>query len=48
MKMNFKTLLAGFAVSLAAFAQQGKPNLNWWPDQLDLSPLRQHSVESNL
>ena len=47
MKMNFKTLLAGFAVSLAAFAQQGKPNLNWWPDQLDLSPLRQHSVESN-
>jgi catalase-peroxidase len=47
MKMNFKTLLAGFAVSAAAFAQQGKPNLNWWPDQLDLSPLRQHSVESN-
>ena len=47
MKMSFKTLLAGFAVSLAAFAQQGKPNLNWWPDQLDLSPLRQHSVESN-
>ena len=24
-----------------------KPNMFWWPDQLDLSPLRQHSPESN-
>lgn len=24
-----------------------KPNKFWWPEQLDLSPLRQHSVESN-
>ena len=24
-----------------------KPNQFWWPEKLDLSPLRQHSVESN-
>jgi catalase-peroxidase len=24
-----------------------RPNQFWWPDQLDLSPLRQHSAESN-
>ncbi len=49
MKMNLKTLLAGLAVAAVPLlnAQQGKPNLNWWPDQLDLSPLRQHSAESN-
>ena len=23
------------------------PNQFWWPDQLDLSPLRQHGAESN-
>ncbi|MEM8817785.1 MAG: catalase/peroxidase HPI [Pseudomonadota bacterium] len=28
---------------------QGEPKSNqfWWPDQLDLNPLRQHAVESN-
>jgi len=28
---------------------EGAPRLNqfWWPDQLDLSPLRQHAAESN-
>ncbi|MDX1405759.1 MAG: catalase/peroxidase HPI [Woeseiaceae bacterium] len=32
----------------SAFAQ-GEPKSNqfWWPDKLDLSPLRQHSVESD-
>jgi len=24
-----------------------RPNQFWWPDQLDLSPLRQHGAESN-
>jgi catalase-peroxidase len=24
-----------------------KPNQFWWPEQLDLSPLRQHAAESN-
>ena len=24
-----------------------RPNQFWWPDQLDLSPLRQHAAESN-
>lgn len=26
---------------------KGRTNAFWWPDQLDLSPLRQHSMESN-
>jgi catalase-peroxidase len=26
---------------------EAKPNQFWWPEQLDLSPLRQHGVESN-
>ena len=36
------------AVSGSAFAE-GAPKSNqfWWPDQLDLSPLRQHGSESN-
>ncbi len=54
MKMNLKSLLTAFAVAAAPFvltggaaAQQPKPNQFWWPEQLDLSPLRQHSAESN-
>jgi len=26
---------------------EAKPNQFWWPEQLDLSPLRQHDIESN-
>ena len=26
---------------------KARPNAFWWPDQLDLSPLRQHAAESN-
>ena len=54
MKKNFKTLLAALAFAAlplvlahAASAQQPTPNQFWWPDQLDLSPLRQHSAASN-
>ena len=48
-------LLAALAVVMSlvvpsspAFAQ-GEPKSNqfWWPEQLDLSPLRQHAAESN-
>ncbi|MGB5628524.1 MAG: catalase/peroxidase HPI [Woeseiaceae bacterium] len=41
----FATLIMA---STSVFAQ-GEPKSNqfWWPDQLDLSPLRQHGVESN-
>jgi len=28
-------------------AGEPKPNRFWWPEQLDLSPLRQHGIESN-
>ena len=40
--------LAAVLVAGPAFAQ-GEPKSNqfWWPEQLDLSPLRQHGMESN-
>ena len=55
MNKHLKTLLAAIAVaalplvSTHAVSAQGepKPNQFWWPDQLDLSPLRQHAAESN-
>ncbi len=55
MKKNLKTLFATFAVvalSLVATHEvtaQSDPMRNqfWWPDQLDLSPLRQNGAESN-
>jgi catalase-peroxidase len=56
MKMNLKPLYTALAVAAAApfmltnvvFAQQApKPNQFWWPEQLDLRPLRQHAAESN-
>src|SRR6202795_2752768 len=36
-------------ISTVAVSAQGEPRPNqfWWPAQLDLSPLRQHSAESN-
>lgn len=48
-------LLAGVAVALTALASLGtavaeapaKTNQFWWPDHLDLAPLRQHAKESN-
>ena len=54
MKKNLKSLLTVFAATAGAFlltnvasAQQPKPNQFWWPEKLDLSPLRQNSAESN-
>jgi catalase-peroxidase len=37
------------APSAPPVSLEGKPTPNqfWWPDQLDLSPLRQHAAESN-
>ncbi len=55
MRIHTLSLLAALAVAMSplvpsssAFAQ-GEPKSNqfWWPDNLDLSPLRAHSVESN-
>jgi catalase-peroxidase len=36
-------------ISTVAVSAEGapKPNQFWWPEQLDLSPLRQHAAESN-
>ncbi len=36
-----------FAMTEVADAQEPTPNQFWWPDQIDLSPLRQHAAESN-
>ncbi len=54
MKKNLSkllTALAGAALPLLlaglASAQAPQSPKFWWPEQLDLSPLRQHSVESN-
>jgi catalase-peroxidase len=49
------TLIAGLALAVvplvptAALYAEGapRPNQFWWPDQLDLSPLREHAAESN-
>ncbi|HSO33024.1 MAG TPA: hypothetical protein VLT33_10910, partial [Labilithrix sp.] len=43
---------AAVASAPAASAQdrdkeKAKPNQFWWPDQLDLSPLRQHAAQSS-
>ena len=54
MKNVLMRLLAAFAVAALPLvstdvvnAQEPKPNQFWWPDQIDLSPLRQHAAESN-
>ncbi len=36
-----------FLLASSAFAQQPNPNQFWWPDKLDVSPLRQNAPESN-
>ena len=55
MNINLKSLLSALAMAAlpviaadAARAQgQPTPNQFWWPDRIDLSPLRQHAAESN-
>jgi catalase-peroxidase len=48
MNRSFITALAALSLSLPGLAfAQAKPNQFWWPDQLDLSPLRAHGAESN-
>ena len=54
MNKKFKMLLAAgavvampFALAGVAGAQTPQSNQFWWPEKLDLSPLRQHSAESN-
>ncbi|UTW44999.1 catalase/peroxidase HPI [bacterium SCSIO 12696] len=59
MLMKMKPLALALAVALTPLAaintaeadghHSGKPKSNqfWWPNQVDLSPLRQHGIESN-
>jgi catalase-peroxidase len=53
-KSNWSTLLAAALIVVsvggpgaAAAAGSGMTNKDWWPDNLDLTPLRLHSAESN-
>jgi catalase-peroxidase len=42
------TILSMTVPVMSVFADgKLRPNQFWWPDQLDLSPLRQHAAESN-
>ena len=53
--MNTKLLLLSIAIAMSpavwtstALAEDGlKTNQFWWPDQLNLSPLRDHDTRSN-
>ena len=55
MHRKLTTSLVAFAIAAlplvptAAVSAQGEPRPNqfWWPEQLDLAPLRQHGAESN-
>ena len=54
MKRTLLALLAAFAFAApplaltdVANAQEPKPNEFWWPERIDLSPLRQHAPQSN-
>jgi catalase-peroxidase len=55
MRRQANAFLAALAMTLtpmlwssAAVAQgMAKPNQFWWPEQVDLSPLRQHGIESD-
>ncbi len=51
MRKHTLTLIAALSVSMApagpALAQDNMSNKFWWPEQVDLSPLRQHAAESN-
>jgi catalase-peroxidase len=52
MRSNFKRLVCAplaalLALALPAGAQAPQSNKFWWPDQLDLSPLRVHRPDSN-
>ena len=54
MNKRLKMLLAALAVAAVSSlstsevrAQSQPSNQSWWPDQLDLTPLRQHSAQSN-
>ncbi|MCF6288061.1 MAG: catalase/peroxidase HPI [Proteobacteria bacterium] len=41
------SMVSALTLSCASVAVQAKTADFWWPDQLNLNPLRQHSVESN-
>lgn len=48
MAIAISVAISTMAMSSTALAENGaKTNQFWWPEQLNLSPLRQHGVESN-
>ncbi len=55
MRTTKKHMLSAVAIMVSVFAtpsyasmtNEAKTNQFWWPEQLNLSPLRQHATESN-
>ena len=49
LKYSIALLAALTLIAPSIASAQGEPNSNqfWWPEQLDLGPLRQHAAESN-
>jgi len=48
MAVSISIALSSAVVTVSAFADtDAKTNQFWWPEQLNLAPLRQHSAESN-
>jgi catalase-peroxidase len=47
-RFHYRPLVLAAALACgSAFAGEAKPNAFWWPNQIDLSPLRQHGAASN-
>lgn len=44
---TWRTLVLAMALPQMGLASDGPNNKFWWPDQIDLSPLRQHGIASN-
>ena len=55
MRNSSNSLMLAAAIAIASMMTSGSanaegkpmPNQYWWPEQLDLRPLRQHAAESN-
>ena len=45
--MIIAAMLATIVAIPTNASEQAKTNSFWWPDQLDLSPLRDHDIRSN-
>jgi len=51
MKLRYRPLVAALALATSSFAAQAQDRMTdndyWWPNSLDLRPLRAHATESD-